>query len=294
MAVGWLTLNAQEDTMVIRCNVGFLFLLASFCVPLTLAQEAKSAPEAAHDDVMYSLSALLDGNGFARIPAGEFQMGSRDGNPDERPVHRVQISRSFEMSKFEVTQAQWEAVMHNPHARPNSKEGTEGAEGSNPSHFKAANRPVDSVSWDDIQQFLGKLNQRDTSYTYRLPTEAEWEYAARAGAKEERLKDLDAAAWHEPNAKQQTHPVGEKEPNAWGLYDMYGNVMEWVHDWYSVEYYEGSPLKDPQGPSTGSYRVYRGCAWLSEAKLCRAAYRGFDFPSPGYYSVGFRVVRVKK
>ena len=161
----------------------------------------------------------------------------------------------------------------------------------NPSHFRGANRPVEKVSWHSVQVFLNNLNQRDPKHTYRLPTEAEWEYAARAGSTEQVPKDLDEIAWFKANSDEETHPVGEKAPNAWGLHDMFGNVLEWVQDWYRQEGYGGSV---PADSYAGSYKVYRGCGWLSEAKYCRPAFRAFDFPSSEVYSVGFRIVRVPK
>jgi formylglycine-generating enzyme required for sulfatase activity len=239
----------------------------------------------------HSLGALLDGSGFVRISPGEYTMGGGAGNPDEQPQHRVRISRTFEIGKFEVTQAQWNAVMRNPHSRPNSKEGLEDV---NPSHFKGPSRPVENVSWDAVQHFIRNMNTRDTKHVYRLPTEAEWEYACRGGSNAETSGDLDSTAWYEPNSGGETHPVGQKAPNAWGLYDTIGNVLEWVQDWYGPDYYSRSPRVEPQGPASGSYKVYRGGGWLSSAKYCRPAFRGFDFPSPGYYSVGFRLVRTPK
>lgn len=238
----------------------------------------------------HSLGALLDGSGFVRIPAGEFSMGSTIGTPDEQPVHPVKIPESFEMGKFEVTQAQWDSVMRNPHATVSSR--NRAAETDvNPSHFRGANRPVEKVSWHSVQVFLNNLNQRDPKHTYRLPTEAEWEYAARAGSPEQVPKDLDEIAWFRANSGEETHPVGEKAPNAWGLHDMFGNVLEWVQDWYRQEGYGGAV---PADSYAGSYKVYRGCGWLSEAKYCRPAFRAFDFPSSEVYSVGFRIVRVPK
>jgi formylglycine-generating enzyme required for sulfatase activity len=239
---------------------------------------------------IHSLGALLDGSGFATIPAGEFEMGSIIGTPDEQPVHRVRIGKSFEMGKYEVTQAQWESVMYNPHVAAQTRTRVSD-QASNPSKFKGATRPVESVSWESVQVFLNALNQRDPKHVYRLPTEAEWEYAARAGSKDQLLEGLDDKAWFAGNSDGTTHPIGEKEPNAWGLHDMFGNVLEWVQDWYSPEGYGGPLHPDAY---IGSYKVYRGCGWLSEAKYCRPAFRAFDFPSSGQYSVGFRLVRTPK
>jgi formylglycine-generating enzyme required for sulfatase activity len=213
-------------------------------------------------------------------------MGSKNGNPDEEPVHRVRISHGFEIGKFEVTQAQWETVVRDPHARTDQP--------VNPSKFPGNSRPVEYVSWEDVQIFLKRLNARDPGFTYRLPTEAEWEYACKAGSKDASLRDLDEVAWYQTNSESHTHQIGDKEPNAWGLYDMLGNVAEWVQDWYSRPYYFVSPKADPQGPDNGSYRVFRGGSWLDGPRNCRAAYRGFDFPSSQFYNVGFRLVRIAK
>lgn len=158
---------------------------------------------------------------FVLIPAGEFQMGSETGYNDEKPVHTVRLTRPFYLGQYPVTQGQWQAVM-----------------GNNPSHFTSdPNRPVEYVSWDDVHQFIAKLNAREGVKLYRLPTEAEWEYAARArattayrfGSDEQQLA---AYAWYDRNSGSTTHPVGQKQPNAWGLCDMHGNVWEWVQDWY--------------------------------------------------------------
>ncbi len=171
---------------------------------------------------------------FVLIPAGSFMMGSPDtdveASPDERPAHCVMITQPFYLGKYEVTQGEWAAVM-----------------GNNPSHFKGdPNRPVENVSWHDVQRFMEKLNEREGGATYRLPTEAEWEYAARAGTKGTRYhKNIDEIAWYVENSTRETHAVGQKVPNAWGLYDMLGNVFEWVQDWYAKEYYQRSPACDP-------------------------------------------------
>ena len=185
---------------------------------------------------------------------------------------RVLISKAFELQTREVTQAQWQAVM-----------------GSNPSSFKGPDLPVEKVSWDDAQAFIAKLNAKNDGYRYRLPTEAEWEYAARAGTTGPYAGDLDAMAWYEQNSGRTTHPVGTKAANAWGLYDMHGNVWEWVQDWDGN--YDASAVTDPVGPSSGSYRVLRGGSWRHESQYCRSADRNSS--SPGYrgYFLGLRLLR---
>ncbi len=234
-----------------------------------------------------SVTDLIDGSGLVRIAPGEFRMGANDSNVDEQPVHRVRITRPFEIGKFEVTQAQWAGVLSDAHPRPgvpllNSQR----AEVSrDPSHFKGAALPVESISWDDVQFFFTRLNARDASHRYRLPTEAEWEYACRAGTAPGK------SGWTEQTADGKTHEVGKLKSNAWGLFDMQGNVAEWVHDWYSRDYYDESPRNDPEGPGAGSYRVFRGGSWLDAEKRCDPAFRGFDFPVNRFYNVGFRIVR---
>src|SRR5262245_39117367 len=175
---------------------------------------------------------------FVEIAPGEFTMGCSTGDneckADEKPVHRVQITKKFEMGKYEVTQAQWESVM-----------------GSNPSTIKGADRPVETVTKNEAHDFLSRLNARNDGYRYRLPTEAEWEYAARAGMTEASAGSLNEIAWYAENSGDETHSVGTKKPNAWGLYDMQGNVREWVEDLYSRDYYSNSPSADPTGPQAG-------------------------------------------
>jgi formylglycine-generating enzyme required for sulfatase activity len=246
---------------------------------------------AQQEPAAYGLTVLLDGSGMVRIPAGEFQMGSAGGEADEQPVHRVRIGRDFEIGKFEVTQAQWETAMLDPHAKAGALRTTpEGATvGTNPSHFKGPSLPVESVSWDDVQAFLARLNARDREHTYRLPTEAEWEYACKDDAAE-----LAAHAWYKDNSSGSTQPIGGKQPNARDLYDTLGNVAEWVQDWYGHDYYAESPAADPQGPPSGSYRVFRGGSWLDPGKYCRVTGRNFEFPVSRLHNVGFRVVRTSK
>jgi formylglycine-generating enzyme required for sulfatase activity len=237
-----------------------------------------------------SVTDLIDGSGLVRIAPGEFRMGADDSNTDEQPIHRVRITKPFEMGKFEVTQAQWSGVLSDAHPRPGvpllNSQGVEVSR--DPSHFKGASLPVESVSWDDVQLFLARLNARDPEHRYRLPTEAEWEYACRAGAPPVK------SGWTEDTADGHPHEVGRLKPNAWGLYDMQGNVAEWVQDWYSRDYYEQSQRNDPQGPGAGSYRVFRGGSWLDAEKRCDPAFRGFDFPVNRFYNVGFRVARTAR
>jgi formylglycine-generating enzyme required for sulfatase activity len=230
----------------------------------------------ASDDTSRLVNSL--GMTFVRIPAGEFRMGSTDGYDDERPVHTVRISQLFYLGIYAVTQGQWEAVM-----------------GNNPSRFTGdPNRPVEQVSWEDVQEFIGRLNAREGRTLYRLPTEAEWEYAARAGSTTaycfgDDSRRLGEYAWYDENAGGQTHPVGTRQPNAWGLYDMHGNVWEWVQDWYGT--YAAEPVTDPQGPASGSGRVARGGGWGGDAGHCRSAFRGYG--APGYRDgyLGFRLLR---
>ncbi|HEX8198276.1 MAG TPA: SUMF1/EgtB/PvdO family nonheme iron enzyme [Pyrinomonadaceae bacterium] len=214
---------------------------------------------------------------FAYVPAGSFKMGSTKGEDDEKPVHIVTISQGFWIGQTEVTQGQWKAVM-----------------GNNPSYFSNCgdNCPVEMVSWDDAQQFIAKLNSQNEGYKYRLPTEAEWEYAARAGTTGDYAGNLDLMGWYNENSHRTMHPVGQKQSNAWNLYDMYGNVMEWCEDWYDKNYYSKSPSNDPPGASSSSYRVARSGGWGFPAKMMRSAAR-HRIPLLFRSSfLGFRVVRV--
>jgi formylglycine-generating enzyme required for sulfatase activity len=212
------------------------------------------------------------------VEGGTFTMGSPDGvgYSWERPQHQVTLS-NFNIGKFEVTQSQWKAVM-----------------GNNPSNFndKGDNFPIEQVSWDDIQEFLTQLNQL-TGKNYRLPTEAEWEYAARGGKQTHNYNysgsnTIDNVAWYRDNSGSSTHQVGTKQANELGIYDMSGNVWEWCSDWYGS--YTSEAQTNPAGPATGSDRVIRGGSWGNDASDCRVAFRYSS--SPGFRSLmlGFRVV----
>ena len=215
------------------------------------------------------------------VKGGSFQMGSNDGQNDENPIHSVTVS-DFYMCETEVTQAQWKAIMNN-----------------NPSNWKGDNLPVEKVSWNNIQKFLKKLNKQ-TGENYRLPTEAEWEYAARGGSVETwravsyiyaGSNNINDVAWYSKNSGNKTHPVSQKQPNALGLYDMSGNVWEWCNDWYDEDYYTLTSLSNPQGANSGKYRVLRGGSWNYSSENCRVAVRSRLGPDVGYYGLVFRLVR---
>ena len=210
---------------------------------------------------------------FVLIPAGTFPMGSED----ERPVHQVTISQPFYLGRYTVTQAQWVAVMR-----------------KSPSTFQGEHHPVESVSWEEVQECIRWLDAREGGKWYRLPTEAEWEYAARAGSVTlysfgDDAGQLGKYAWYTANAGGTTHPVGQLRLNAWGLYDMHGNVWEWVQDWYRA--YTAGAAIDPQGPSLGPGRVMRGGGWVSGAESCGSACRAHGIPDHRHDSLGFRLLR---
>ena len=212
------------------------------------------------------------------VEGGTFTMGATseqgsDAYDDEKPAHRVTVS-SFSIGQTEVTQELWEAVM-----------------GSNPSYFKGAKLPVEYVSWNDCQTFITKLNQL-TGKKFRLPTEAEWEYAARGGKNSKGYKyagsnTIDDVAWYTKNSGDKTHEVATKKPNELGLYDMSGNVLEWCQDWYGS--YSSNALTNPTGSSSGSRRVFRGGSWGSIAWGCRVSYRYFSIPDNRGHVIGLRL-----
>jgi formylglycine-generating enzyme required for sulfatase activity len=209
--------------------------------------------------------------GMVYVVGGTFQMGSSSGDSDEKPIHTVTISGFF-MDKTEVTQAEYRKVM-----------------GKNPSDFSGCDDcPVENVSWHDANEYAKKVGKR-------LPTEAEWEYAARGGNKSKGYtysgsNGIDAVGWYYDNSNSKTHPVTQKQPNELGLYDMSGNVWEWCSDWYSDSYYRSSPKNDPQGPNSGSSRVLRGGSWGSYDRFCRVANRGGYNPDGRSNGSGFRLV----
>ncbi|MFH0965413.1 MAG: SUMF1/EgtB/PvdO family nonheme iron enzyme [Planctomycetota bacterium] len=251
----------------------------------------RAAPDAVpepHSQTGYATEIIHEKTGtrLLFIPAGRFKMGSHlsaeetgqkyggaiDWMRNELPLHEVRITRPFYMGNYEVTQGIWESLM-----------------GYNPSQFKSADNPVDHVSWNDCQEFLKRAGD-----DLRLPTEAEWEYACRAGTDTvfsfgDDPNDLHAYAWYAANSSGTSHPVGRKLPNPWGLYDMHGNVFEWVADWYASDAYVRSDVEDPVGPDTGSFRVIRGGSWLWQVVDCRSSMRAIVGPADNHAMLGFRV-----
>lgn len=216
----------------------------------------------------------ITGMEFLPVSGGCFQMGESNGDADEKPVHPVCLD-SFYIGKFEVTQGQWQQMM-----------------GSRPSFFSSCgdNCPVESVSWNDAQEFIRKLNSLNGK-TYRLLTEAEWESACRGG-KTVRFcgsNDVDDVAWYDKNSNSKPHPVGEKRPNGLGIYDMSGNVWEWVNDWFHKDSYSSSPPRNPEGALSGSKRVIRGGSWYNDSSNVRTSIRGSDDPDHRSINLGFRL-----
>jgi formylglycine-generating enzyme required for sulfatase activity len=213
---------------------------------------------------------------FKLLPGGTFTMG------EGADAHQVTLTKPFEIAVYELTQEQASKITK-----------------VNPSAFKGPQNPVEQVSWDDAVEFCRKLSalpaEKQAGYVYRLPTEAEWEYACRAGTTTaysfgDSDSELGDYAWYVENSGKTTHPVGGKKPNAWGLYDMHGNVFEWCQDWHGGDYPSGS-VTDPTGAAVGSLRVIRGGSWLIISDYCRSAYRYGHSPVFRYHSLGFRVLR---
>lgn len=216
---------------------------------------------------------------MVRVEAGTFTMGAtaemKDPFSDEKPTHGVTLANDYYIGKYEVTQALWKAVM-----------------GNNPSNFKGDNLPVEMVSWDNCQEFISKLN-RITGKTFRLPTETEWEYAARGGKKSRGYQysgsnNLSEVAWYKENSGYKTHAVGTKQANELGIHDMSGNVLEWCQDWYGE--YNSSSLVNPTGANSGSDRVYRGGGWCFSARFCRSSFRLSATPAYRVIDLGLRLV----
>jgi len=270
-----------------------LELRADFRSGKVIDETAEKAEKAAEEQ---GRLAEQTGEGLVLVEGGTFMMGSNEGDDDEKPVRRVTVS-DFLISKYEVTQALYERVM-----------------GSNPSNFKGdANRPVERVTWYDAVNFCNALSRLEgltpayrisgnsvtwieSANGYRLPTEAEWEYAARGGNQSRGFKfsgsDKEGeVAWYDGNSGNKTHSVGQKKPNELGLYDMSGNVWEWCWDWYDSGYYGKSPSTDPKGPSSGSFRVLRGGSWNYLTSLLRSANRNRNVPVSWGPYIGFRFSR---
>jgi sulfatase modifying factor 1 len=220
---------------------------------------------------------------FVLVQTGTFQMGSDDGDADEKPIHSVTISKPFYIGKYEVTQRQWRNVI-----------------GSSPSKYQGDNRPVENVGWVDAQEFIRKLNEKENTTKYRLPTEAEWEFAARGGTQSHGYKfagsnNVADVAVYSENSGGETKSVGSKRPNELGVYDMSGNVNEWCVDWYGA--YGDSVERDPKGPPSGLGFVLRGGSFASGDDYCRLAFRYYYYPlnrnplNRNSYLIGFRCVR---
>jgi formylglycine-generating enzyme required for sulfatase activity len=279
----------------------FLFLTLIYCLPAR-SEENKSVVEP--KQIKKITNSL--GMEFVYMIPGTFMMGSpfnEPGRDDDENQHQVTFTKGFYMQTTEVTQGQWKSVM-----------------GDNPSYFKNCGDdcPVELVSWNDVEKFIRKLNQREGGNKYRLPTEAEWEYAARAGSSAAFANggiseircgfdtNLDAMGWYCGNSAViysgcydtsncdgskciGTHSVAQKQPNARGLYGMHGNVWEWCQDWYGS--YPSGTVSDPTGSSGGSLRVNRGGSWFGYARDCRSANRRYDLPDLSYTNLGFRLLR---
>ena len=254
--------------------------LCYFIIAFSLARVQAQVPQAGN---VITLPGGVEMS-FVFIPAGEFLMGSPESEPDrdrdEGPLHRVKISKPFYLGITEVTQQQWEALM-----------------GENPAVFKIfpehLEHPVEMVSWNDCRQFLERLNALGQG-KFRLPTEAEWEYACRAGTDTryywgEKIKGIREHSWYNRTSYGRTYPVATKAKNPWGLYDMAGSVWEWCSDWKAS--YSSEPLQvDPKGPESGKVKIFRGGSWYDFENSLRSANRHGHGPDRGYTAIGFRVL----
>ena len=255
-----------------------IFLFSLMVCNMAMAQE----PSASETSNSENLTITVNGVSFTMVfvKGGTFQMGATeeqgsDALDDEKPAHSVTLS-DYYIGETEVTQALWQAVM-----------------GENPSRWIGSNLPMEKVSWDDCQWFFTKLNQL-TGRKFRLPTEAEWEYAARGGSKSRGYKysgsnDIGSVAWYYGNSDSITHPVKTKSPNELGIYDMSGNVYEWCQDWYDSRHYGKSPGNNPCNNITASCRVFRGGSWIDYARNCRVSNRCHHTPGIASNILGMRL-----
>jgi formylglycine-generating enzyme required for sulfatase activity len=255
-------INHKEDLKMKR----FAFMVAVMLMASSLGSTVSAAEKKAAKTAAASKNFKDKNTGmeFVFVKGGCFQMGDAfgDGAAEEKPVHKVCVG-NFHMGKYEVTQGQWQQVM-----------------GENPSKFKQCGLdcPVENVSWNDAQEFISRLNKKSGA-KYRLPTEAEWEYAARSGGKKEKLAGggkLNDIGWYAGNSGGTTHPAGKKQPNGLGLYDMSGNVFEWCNDWHDDAYYTDSPQQNPKGPAKGADRVARGGSYEDEPESLRTVNRNYN------------------
>ena len=271
----------KKQRMLLVSAVAALAVMAAAChrgAKEAAALAGAKAEELAAAKVGDLRSADLGGGvklDLCGIPAGKFTMGG-DGGGENAPKHEVTLTKAFWLGRTEVTQAQWEAVM-----------------GKNSSWFKGKDLPVEHLSWKEATEFCGRLNAQGllpTGWKWALPTEAQWEYACRAGTAGDYAGDLDEIAWYAKNSGRKTHSVAAKKPNAWGLFDMHGNLWEWCADWYG--YYPTASVTDPTGPDAGLFRVYRGGDWNCFSSFCRSANRGWHLPGTRCDSGGFRIAAV--
>jgi formylglycine-generating enzyme required for sulfatase activity len=250
-------------------SISFILILL-FCFSIGLTAQEKTEKSSAYE-------------GMVLIPAGSFQMGSNDGDSDEKPVHKVYISK-FWMDKYEVTNGEYKKCVDAGSCRAPS-ESKSYTRSSYYGDSRYDSYPVIYVSWDDAWKYCQWKGKR-------LPTEAEWEYAARGGLKGKKYPNGDTISESEANfGGNDTQPVGYYSPNGYGLYDMAGNVSEWVSDWYEANYYKSSPPRDPQGPSNGEYRVVHGGSWYIYGGSIRVSHRSTNSPTDGNDAAGFRCAR---
>ena len=263
-----------------------LWWLVSIIVLSTTLAYADEGKVKASTSPAPSFKDSATGMEFVFVKGGCFPMGDifGEGGPEEKPIHVVCVN-DFYMGKYEVTQGEWKKIM-----------------GSNPSRFSSCGDscPVENVSWADVQKFIGKLNKKSGDNNYKLPTEAEWEYAARSGGKNERYSGGDIAAdvaWFIDLGgdvdinERHAIAVGKKRQNGLGIYDMSGNIWEWTNDWYGSGYYANSPRKNPAGPSTGDRRVVRGGSYGVGSYDLRTSYRNYLMPDHRSSAIGFRLLR---